>query len=148
MANLSEDVMDDIKERFEIYDKVGDNKVDAAQVINVLRALGQNPLTADVEKVIQEQGLAGTRVDIPTFAPIYSQMLEAPNCATHADMIEMMKTFDKEGNGQISATQFRQLLQHLGDKMTADQAEAVIAKHEDSNGMIAYDQWIRFLMNV
>jgi len=51
MAKISEDELDDIKERYELYDKKGDGKIDCAQIINVLRACGLNPLKPDVDKV-------------------------------------------------------------------------------------------------
>ena len=51
MSTITEDEMDIIKERYELYDKKGDGKVDASQVLDVLRACGLNPLTADVNKV-------------------------------------------------------------------------------------------------
>lgn len=51
MSTITEDEMDIIKERYELYDKKGDGKVDASQVIDVLRACGLNPLTSDVDKV-------------------------------------------------------------------------------------------------
>ena len=51
MAKISEDELEEIKERFDMFDKKGDGKVDDFQVIDVLRACGLNPLTADVSKV-------------------------------------------------------------------------------------------------
>ena len=51
MASLTEDEKDDIKERFDLYDKKGDNKIDAAQILDVLRACNLNPLKPDVDKV-------------------------------------------------------------------------------------------------
>ena len=51
MANIREDELDDIKERYELFDKKGDGKIDASQILGVLRACGLNPLQNDVEKV-------------------------------------------------------------------------------------------------
>ena len=51
MANIGEDELDDIKERFDLFDKLGDNKIDYVQIIDVLRACGLNPLHTDVDKV-------------------------------------------------------------------------------------------------
>ena len=51
MANISEDELDDIKERYELFDKKGDGKIEASQILDVLRACGLNPLHQDVDKV-------------------------------------------------------------------------------------------------
>ena len=51
MAKITEDELDDIKERYDCYDKKGDGKIDTCQIIDVLRACGLNPLKPDVDKV-------------------------------------------------------------------------------------------------
>ena len=51
MASITEDDLDNIRERFDLFDKVGDGKIADIQIIDVLRACGLNPLTGDVEKV-------------------------------------------------------------------------------------------------
>ena len=57
MADISEDTLDDIKDRFDMFDKVGDKKVDSSQVINVLRACGLNPQTDDIENILEDSNL-------------------------------------------------------------------------------------------
>lgn len=51
MSNITEDELEDIKERFDMFDKKGDGKIDSVQIIDVLRACNLNPLKPDVDKV-------------------------------------------------------------------------------------------------
>merc|ERR1711872_218389 len=102
MAKISEDELEDIKERFDMFDKIGDGKVESSQVIDVLRACNQNPLTADVAKIIEESDLKGKRVELEQF------------CATYEQMMEAFKTFDRDNAGEIAVATLRQLLVNIG----------------------------------
>lgn len=42
----------EFKEAFLLFDKVGDGKIGFSQCGEVMRALGQNPINADVAKVL------------------------------------------------------------------------------------------------
>ncbi|XP_066935838.1 myosin light chain 6B-like [Clytia hemisphaerica] len=146
MAKISEDELDDIKERYELFDKKGDGKIDAAQIIDVLRACGQNPLKPDVDKIIKESELDGKRVELEVFCGIYEQISKAPGQACFEDMVEAFKTYDKESNGSISSAQIRQLLINLGDTLTEQEADIILAPHEDDQSNISYQQLIKSLV--
>ena len=105
-----------------------------------------NPLTADVEKVIKDSGLASTRVDFPTFVSIYEQFLKRPTLANFADMIEMFKTFDRDGSKNVFGAEMRQILLNLGDKMNETEIETMIAPHENPEGYIPYEVMLKAVM--
>jgi len=147
MANISEDDLEEIKERFDMFDKKGDGKVEAFQIIDVLRSCGLNPLTADVEKMIIDSELANTRVELEKFCAIYEQVTAQPGQATYEDMMEAFKTFDRDSAGIISSAELRQILVNIGDSLTDAQADIIVAPHEDvDNGTVGYQQMIKTLM--
>jgi Ca2+-binding EF-hand superfamily protein len=147
MAKISEDELEDIKERFDMFDKIGDGKVEAAQVIDVLRACNQNPLTAEVTKIIEESELKGKRVELEQFCAIYEQIAGAPGQATYEDMMEAFKTFDRDNAGEIAVATLRQLLVNIGDVLTEEQADVIIGKYEDAErGAISYQGMIKSLI--
>lgn len=51
MVDIDEDVLEAIRERFDIFDRKGDKKIDSSQILDVLRSCGLNPLTDDVARV-------------------------------------------------------------------------------------------------
>jgi len=147
MSEITDEQLEDLKEAFTLFDKKGDDKVDAAQIIEVLRSLTLNPLTADVEKVIKDSGLAGTRVDFPTFCSIYEQFLKRPTIANAADMVEMFKTFDRDGSKNVFGGEMRQILMCLGDKMNEEQIDVMVSPHENAEGYIPYETLLKFVMD-
>ena len=89
---LSTEEVDAIKERFDMFDKRGDGKVEWYQIMDVLRACGLNPLTADVDNLIDQLQLHNQRVDLSTLSDVYKQIKNAPGQATFEDMLEVFKT--------------------------------------------------------
>jgi len=145
MADLSEDTLEDIQERFDIFDKIGDKCVDSEQVVEVLRALGMNPIAADVNKVLKASDLAGKRVDQPTFCSMFQQFSAMATIATIEDMMEAFKTFDKNNSGNMSSAALRAMLVNMGDKLTEQQADVIMSKYEDENALVSYGHMIKSL---
>merc|ERR1712212_661771 len=145
MAGLTDDELDTIKECFDIFDKIGDGKVESFQIIDVLRACGLNPLTADVKKMIETSDIKG-RVDLDTLCGIYEQVKGAPGQATFEDMKEAFKTYDRDNSGTLSAAQLRQVLVLIGDSLKEDEADVIVGKFEESGGAINYESMIKALI--
>ena len=130
-----------------MYDKKGDGKVEDFQVIDVIRACGLNPLTADVEKIVKDSELNGKRVDLETFCAIHEQIKNQPGQATFEDMMEAFKTFDKDNAGTMSAAALRQILVNIGDTLKEEDADTIVARYEDADtGMISYQGMIKSLI--
>ena len=147
MANISEEELEEIKERFDMFDKKGDGKVEDFQVIDVIRSCGLNPLTADVEKIVKDSELTGKRVDLETFCAIHEQIKNQPGQATYEDMMEAFKTFDKDNAGTMSAAALRQILVNIGDTLKEEDADTIVARYEDADtGMISYQGMIKSLI--
>jgi len=147
MANIPEEKMDEIKERYELYDKIGDGKVEASMVINVLRSLDLNPLTGDINKILADSELVGKRVEIEQFCSIYDQIANQPGQAKYEDIMEAFKTYDRDNQGEIQVATFRQVLVNIGDILTEEEAEIITKKYEDPERMaIPYQAMVKDLL--
>lgn len=65
MSTLTSRYTPEFKEAFELYDRVGDGKIQFSQCGDVMRALGQNPTNAEVLRVMgypksDGEGTSGT----------------------------------------------------------------------------------------
>merc|ERR1712168_930917 len=134
MTEITDEQLEELKEAFTLFDKVGDDKIASEDVIKLLQALTLNPLTADVKKVLEDSQLDKTRVDFPTFA-------------THADLMEMFKCFDREGNKMVFGGEFRQVMNNLGDAMDEKDIDFFIGPPENGDGYVAYEDLIKHVMN-
>lgn len=63
---------DDCKDVFLLYDKVGDSKIDMADVGEVLRALGSNPTQSELSKMEQQfKPSRNKRITFGEFWPVF-----------------------------------------------------------------------------
>ncbi len=53
----------DIHDAFALFDKRGDNKIDATQIGDIMRALGLNPTEAELKKIVKEVDPNGENLD-------------------------------------------------------------------------------------
>ena len=141
-----EDSLEEIQSCFSLFDRRGDMKVESHRIIDVLRSLGLNPLTDDVDKCLQDSELIGKRVDFETFYGILHFICRKPVLGTYDDIVEGLKSLDKEQNGLISAGELRHLLMNVSDKMTEQQVCDLLTPHEAANGCVSYEALIQTVM--
>ena len=146
MEELDEEQIEDMKDCYSIFDRKGDLKVESEKLIDVLRSLGLNPLTEDVDKCINDSKLKGTRVDFETFYGIYKYISTKPTVGSYADMVEGLKTLDREQTGMVNSAELRHILLNVADKMTEEQVNVSLTPHETGDGQIPYEQVIKSVM--
>ncbi|KAM9230628.1 myosin light chain 6B isoform 1-T3 [Dugong dugon] len=151
VIEFNKDQLEEFKEAFELYDRVGDGKILYSQCGDVMRALGQNPTNAEVLKVLgnpKSDELKSRRVDFETFLPMLQAVAKIPNRGTYQDYLEGLRVFDKEANGKVMGAELRHALTTLGEKMTEEEVESVLAGHEDVNGCINYEAFLKHILSV
>ncbi|ELK15272.1 myosin light chain 6B [Pteropus alecto] len=151
VIEFNKDQLEEFKEAFELFDRVGDGKILYNQCGDVMRALGQNPTNAEVLKVLghpKSDELKSRRVDFETFLPMLQAVAKNRDQSTYEDYLEGLRVFDKEGNGKVMGAELRHVLTTLGEKMTEEEVETVLAGHEDSNGCINYEAFLKHILSV
>ncbi|NXF00286.1 MYL6 protein, partial [Menura novaehollandiae] len=151
----------EFKEAFQLFDRTGDGKILYSQCGDVMRALGQNPTNAEVMKVLGNPKSDGewggsppspappgaprtpTHVSCPAemnvktlnfeqFLPMMQTIAKNKDQGCFEDYVEGLRVFDKEGNGTVMGAEIRHVLVTLGEKMTEEEVEQLVAGHEDS----------------
>ncbi|XP_060513281.1 myosin light chain 6B [Panthera onca] len=151
VIEFNKDQLEEFKEAFELFDRVGDGKILYGQCGDVMRALGQNPTNAEVLKVLgypKSDELKSRRVDFETFLPMLQAVAKNRGQGTYEDYLEGLRVFDKEGNGKVMGAELRHVLTTLGERMTEEEVETVLAGHEDSNGCINYEAFLKHILSV
>ncbi|KAM8904254.1 myosin, light polypeptide 3, skeletal muscle [Spinachia spinachia] len=150
MAEFTPDQIEDFKEAFGLFDRVGDSQVAYNQVADIMRALGQNPTNKAVNKVLGDPSaddLANKRVNFDGFLPMLKE-IEAQPKGTVDDYVEGLRVFDKEGNGTVMGAELRIVLATLGEKMTEAEIEALMSGQEDENGTVHYEAFVKHILSV
>ncbi|XP_015521772.1 myosin-2 essential light chain isoform X1 [Neodiprion pinetum] len=145
LSNRMMSSVEEFQEAFQLFDSRGDGKIHIAQIGDALRALGQNPTESDVKK-FTHQHKPDERISFEVFLPIYQAISKSRTSDTADDFIEGLRHFDKDGNGYISSAELRHLLTTLGEKLSDEEVETLLAGHEDSQGNINYEDFVRQIM--
>jgi len=140
--------MSDKKETFNLFDDVGDGKIDGTQIGTVARALGLKPTQAQVVKAAgQEFKRPGEkRFSMEEFLPIYEQLSKEKEVGSYADFMEGLRVFDKDESGKILVAELRHALLALGERLTVEEADEIVAGVEDAEGLVSYESFIKRVM--
>ncbi|EHH20850.1 hypothetical protein EGK_03789 [Macaca mulatta] len=124
VIEFNKDQLEEFKEAFELFDRVGDGKILYSQCGDVMTALGQNPTNAEVLKVLgnpKSDELKSRRVDFETFLPMLQAVAKNRDQGTYEDYLEGLRVFDKEGDGKVMGAELRHVLTTLGEAGKGDQ---------------------------
>merc|ERR1712142_1069140 len=131
------------KDAFIIFDEAYEGEdVDAFYLGDILRALGCTISNASVIKYGGTTELGQSRIKFADFGAIFEQAkANVTDLGVKEDYIEGLKVFDKNGSGNVSCAEIKQVLCSLAEKLESKQADQLIellGVSEDEDGNIKY----------
>uniref|UniRef100_A0A3B4H5R4 Calmodulin-like 4b n=1 Tax=Pundamilia nyererei TaxID=303518 RepID=A0A3B4H5R4_9CICH len=119
---LTQDQINEFKECFSLYDRQRKGKIEAKELITVMRCLGSSPTPSEVQRHLLSHNMG--ELDFSTFLSIMHRQLQQE--APEQEILEAMRMADKEQKGFILASELRAKLTGLGEKLTDKEGECLL----------------------
>lgn len=140
--------MKELQRKYRLFDSDGSGFINAAELGDVLRAVGLNPIESRVQELLDEYDAdkSGT-LSFEEFVTLWmDELMDAQD-----DEIMFQRAFqffDKDGNGDISLNEFREVLTELGDPLKESELDLFFRLvDKNGDGRLQYDEFLGFLRN-
>ncbi|XP_044835450.1 calmodulin-like protein 4 isoform X2 [Mauremys mutica] len=117
---LSQDQINEFKECFSLYDKKQQGKINASDLITVMRCLGTSPTPGEVDRHLQGHKIdRKAELDFSTFLTIMYRQMQQED--PEKEILAALAMTDKQKKGFITASELRAKLTRLGEKLSDDE---------------------------
>jgi len=131
-AGLSEDMLE-IAQSSLVALNVKKNQISKAQMADMLRLVGQNPTTTDLEDKLLTLNISSK--EYFTFGEFVHLWATYIKNTEHEETIlnKAFQFFDRDGNGVISSEEFKVVMTELGDPLTDEECRLFISIVDKNN---------------
>ncbi|XP_060924574.1 uncharacterized protein LOC132998844 [Limanda limanda] len=142
---LTEEQIAEFKEAFSLFDKDGDGTINTTELGSVMRSLGQNPTEAELQDMINEVDAEGNgTIDFQEFLTMMARKMKDTDI--EEEIREAFRVFDKDGNGYICASDLRQVMTNLGEKLTDEEVDEMIREADaDGDGQVNFAEFVQMM---
>lgn len=111
----------------------GSGKIDAAELLTVMKSLGQAPDASEVADMINDVDVNGDgEIDFAEFLEMMARRLGTEN-NQNEELRQAFQVFDKDGDGHITGVELKLVMKQLGEDLSDEQL-ADMMREADSNG--------------
>ncbi|XP_068595032.1 calmodulin-like protein 4 [Brachionichthys hirsutus] len=122
---LTQDQINEFKECFTLHDRQRKGKMEARELLTVMRCLGSNPTPAEVQRHLLNHNIdCDGELDFSTLLSIMHRQLQQE--APEEEILEALRMADKEQKGFILASELRAKLTGLGEKLTDGEVDELL----------------------
>ena len=142
MDHLSEEQLGEFKEAFKFFDKDNDGQISKNDLEGVMRSLRQHCTEELLTDMIDDLDTDGNgSIDFPEFLTMMTRKMQRVEDRDE-EIMTAFKIFDQNEDGFISVDELRNVMTHLGEKVTDDEInEMILEADENGDGKINYDEF-------
>ena len=141
MSILTEEKIKECKRIFDLIDKDKDAKINSEELGPALRVCGASPSQQELDMLIDNSNL----ITFEKFIDIYEKLIN--NQDSEDDIINELKKLDKNGTGNITVNDLKNLLLNFGEVLTKEEIDDVIQEaNADKSGNINIEKFAKILL--
>ena len=144
---MSPEQLREFREAFAFFDKDGNGRITAEELSTVVRSLGQSPTPEELREMVRDADADGNgTIEFAEFLALMSRQREAANADDNEELREAFGVFDRDHDGHISKAELRHVMISLGEKLTDEEVEGMIAEADlDGYGQVNFDEFVMMM---
>lgn len=87
-----------------------------------------------------------TRITFEDFVPIYQTISKNRSNVSFEEFVEGLSHFDLDGTGTIKVAELRHLLTTLGERLSDEEVNQLIAGQGDASGQINISDFVHYIL--
>jgi calmodulin len=141
MKALCKEKIAEFKCAFELFDMDHDGLITTKELGTIIQRLGQTPSESDLRLMIKEVDKDGNgSIDFEEFLSLMCSKMNDHD--SEEEMLEAFKVFDKDGNGYIGRSDFKIVMEDLGEPMTSEELDELIRDWDkDGDEQLSYKEF-------
>merc|ERR1712216_887402 len=125
---MIDDQKKEVKEAFDLFDTDGSGAIDAKELKIAMQALGFEPTTEEVAKMVKDIDIDGN--------------------ATVEEMKKAFALYDADGKGKIVVADMIRVAKELGENLSKEELQGILDESDrDGNGTLTEDEFVRVMRN-
>lgn len=142
---LTDDQKQELREAFDLFDQEQTGLIDYHQLKVAIRALGFEIKKAEVLQLMDEHDPTGRgTIDYDAFVDIMALRIAArsPEEEMHKAFLLFAEDVGADGTKRISLKNMKEIAKELGENLTSDDLQAMIAEFDtDADGKISFEEF-------
>ncbi|KAK3846669.1 MAG: hypothetical protein J3R72DRAFT_395604 [Linnemannia gamsii] len=146
---LTPEQLSDLQESFSAFDRNGDGTINKSELRGLLHTVGHKVDSEGLASLLKEfDNDQSEAIDFQEFVALADRITKnkSTNTLTHdevASLKESFRTFDKNGDGSINATELRSLLRIVGESLKAKHLSDAMQEFDtNKDNLIDFDEFV------
>lgn len=146
-TELTEGQLHALRECFDEHDYEGTGYIDGYELGDLLREAGFAPNDHFIQEKTEQHDQGDLKFTFEDVLEIVNENRSEFSMDNQKENLrQAFKVFDKDGNGYIDREEFKSQLQNLGEEMTEEEIDDLIARCDlDGDGKVHYEEFIKMV---
>lgn len=147
---VSKDKIPAMRRMFSIIDRDGSGRISRDELKDMLQSQGYYPSETELEEMMGELDSDDNgEIDFEEFVSYCARRkMSRTFSQENREIKEAFKFFDKNGDGYITATEIRQVMSELGQEISEEQAEQMLAEvDKEGSGRMTYQRFNSMMLS-
>ena len=146
VLDVPEDKLNEYKEAFDMFDKDHSGNISIDELYQVMKNMGNEISMEEIKSMVADLDEDNSgEIDFKEFITFCKRVETVENLTEEEEVIRAFKTFDKDGSGTLSCSEFKHILCNLGDKFTEEEVMEIFNEADlNHDGELNYAEFVSF----